>query len=70
MPIPRAYRNDPNAPWNDPPNPECPDCDETILEPEDHAEWCPCEMDAQELHEYYAEEAQHTEYDPVEHKDL
>jgi len=67
---PGVHSGTSRAPWNDPPKPECMECDEIIRELEDHKDNCPCEMDAQELHEYYAEEAQHIEYDPLEHKDL
>jgi len=47
----------------------CPECDATVNEGENHAEWCECEMDIDEMMEYWAEEANHTEYDPMEHKD-
>lgn len=63
MPIPRAYRNDPDAPWNDEPAPECPDCTETIEELEDHAEWCECQESPEELHRINEELAQPS-YEP------
>lgn len=67
MPIPRAYRNAANAPWNDPPAPECMDCLETIRDIRDHEEWCENQVDPETLHEQHAEDAMHVEYDPMEH---
>jgi hypothetical protein len=69
MPIPRAYKNDPRAPWNDDPADECPECGELIHEVDSHAEDCPDKMGPEELAEYYHEQSQ-PEYDPVEHKNL
>ena len=57
MPIPRAYQNDSNAPWNAPPAPECPDCLETVHEVEDHAEHCECKETPEELHIINEEQA-------------
>jgi len=56
MPIPRAYRNDPQAPWNEPEAPECPDCMETIVDQDDHTEWCEFQGTQAQIFEYYAEE--------------
>jgi len=56
MPIPRAYRNDRNAPWNQPEAPECPDCMETIVDVEDHTEWCEFQGTQEEIFIHYAEE--------------
>jgi len=69
MPIPKPYRNDKDAPWNQPPPPACPECRNEIRDVADHDEWCPCDMDSDELHEFWAEERQHIEYDPLEHGD-
>jgi len=69
MPIPRAYRNDPRAPWNDDPCPECPDCDEIIHDSDSHADGCPEPLAQEELVERL-DERQAPEYDPVEHKNL
>ena len=55
----------PNAPWNEPPAPECPDCTETIHDVEDHEDWCECEEGPEELHRINEELAQ-PGYDPVE----
>ncbi len=66
--IPRAYRNDPNAPWNDPPVPECPECQNKIREVEDHTEWCENQVNQEQLFEQLAEDSIATEYDPMEHQ--
>lgn len=58
-----------NAPWNAPIPPTCNDCGKTINSIEDHDGHCPCEMDSQELAEYWAEERNHVDYDPLEHTD-
>ena len=54
MPIPRAYRNDRNAPWNDPPAPECPDCLTVIHEIDDHKEWCEFQDGPERIREHNA----------------
>jgi hypothetical protein len=48
---------------------DCPECDATVNEGEDHEEWCECELTLDEMAEYWAEEQHTTEYDPIEHKD-
>jgi len=69
MPIPKAYRNDSRAPWNDDPCPECIECGETIHDVDSHADECPEPLGQEELIERADERAQ-PEYDPVEHKEL
>jgi len=67
MPIPRAYRNDPDAPWNDDPVPECPECQEKIRDIEYHADWCESKPTQEEIREHYAVEQHPTE--PEDHPD-
>ena len=55
MPIPNAYQSR-NAPWNEQPAPECPDCSETITEGADHAQWCAEKRPQDEIMEYWAEQ--------------
>jgi len=69
MPIPRAYRNARNAPWDADPADECPECGAIIVDESCHEEDCPDPMGVEELAEYYEQQAQ-PEYDPVEHKQL
>jgi len=38
---PPGARNDPNAPYNQPEPPICPECDQHIREEDDHDEDCP-----------------------------
>jgi hypothetical protein len=68
MPIPKAYRNDPNAPWNDEPAPECPECGAIIHSVESHLDECPEPLPQEDVIEWIDERAQ-PEYDPVEHKE-
>lgn len=58
MPIPRAYRNDSRAPWNDEPADECPECGAIIVDGSCHKEDCPDKMTPEELAEYLDEQAQ------------
>jgi hypothetical protein len=67
MPIPRAYRNNPDAPWNDDPCPECPECDAVVHDVDSHEDWCPEPLGQEELAERL-DERNRPEYDPVEHK--
>jgi len=66
MPIPKAYKNEKNAPWNDEPCPECPDCSNIIHDVESHAEDCPEPLPQVELNERL-HERNAVSYDPVEH---
>jgi len=65
MPIPRAYRNSRNAPWEAPEADECPECQETIINVDSHAEDCRDKMTPEELAEYLDEMAQ-PEYNPID----
>jgi len=56
MPIPKAYRNARNAPWNEPEAPECPDCQSTVVDVDDHKEWCEFKGTQEEIFEHYATE--------------
>lgn len=68
MPIPRAYRNDKDAPWEADPVPECPDCDECIHSVADHTDWCEHKGTQAEVAEYWAE--QHSGADIADRKEL
>lgn len=35
-----THAGDPNAPWNQPPDPDCGDCENTIATPDDHTAGC------------------------------
>lgn len=49
---PGTSAGDPNAPWNAPDPPECPECGNLIGEVEDHADDCPEDaLDAVDLAE-------------------
>jgi len=61
MPIPNAYKNDPDAPWEADPVPECVDCDRTIHHIEDHAEWCEFKGTQEEVLEVLEEQQYPTE---------
>lgn len=66
---PGTSAGDPKAPWNKPDPPECPECGNLIGDISQHKDDCPDKADPQELAEYWAEEKNHVEYDPLEHKD-
>ncbi|AGB39785.1 hypothetical protein [Natronococcus occultus] len=64
MPIPKAYRNKRNAPWNAPDAPECPDCEATVVDVDDHEDGCPIQKATpEELHRINEELAQPS-YEP------
>jgi len=49
---PGTSAGDPNAPWNAPDPPKCPDCEHRIVDPDDHADDCPDgDADAVEVRE-------------------
>ena len=48
---------------------DCPECNATVNEGEEHEDWCDCKMSITEMMEYWDEEKAHKEYDPMEHKD-
>jgi hypothetical protein len=43
----------------------CPECDATVNEGEDHEDWCECELSIDEMREYWAEQ-QYPQYDDYE----
>jgi hypothetical protein len=47
---------------------ECPECGAIVNEGEEHESWCECEMDIEEMQEYWAEEPQPYEPEPEEYK--
>lgn len=50
------------------PDVECPECGAIVNSGESHTEWCDCDdMTDDEIREFWAEERNHVEYDPVEH---
>lgn len=56
---------DPNAPWNEPDPPSCPECDRLIDDEDDHADGCPMDdSDYQDIAEYH-EELNAKDYDDV-----
>lgn len=55
---PGTSAGDPRAPWNQPPAPECRDCEQTIARAGDHNEDCSNEgMGPSELHAQREEDA-------------
>lgn len=56
---------DPNAPWNEPDPPSCPECDRVIGDEDDHEDDCPMgDADAHDIAEYY-EDLHRKDYDDV-----
>lgn len=47
--LPPGAATDPNAPWNQPEPPQCPDCGEFVTERDDHDDGCPNPMEPNEL---------------------
>jgi hypothetical protein len=52
---PGVHSGTPNAPWNQPEPPTCPECHNHIVSAQDHKESCPCEKEQEELSAYWAE---------------
>jgi len=63
MPIPKAYQGDSNAPWNQPPAPECSECREIIHDVDSHADDCMHPLPVEEIRKREYEAAQ-PEYTP------
>lgn len=58
---PGTSAGDPNAPWNAPEPPECPECGRLIGREDDHAEDCPAAgLDAVDLREREEERGRRT----------
>lgn len=47
------------------PEVDCPECDATVNRGEEHEEWCECEMNIQEMRNYWAEQ-RHPHYEDYE----
>lgn len=58
---PGTSAGDPNAPWNAPDPPTCPDCGNRIMEPDDHGDDCPLgDADEEDLIDRLRDEGRRT----------